>query len=513
MSGRAWIPLLVLIVAGGTLLRALGLGAQTLWFDEALTWRLMDLSFPEMLDAIRNPEATHPPLFYLLLRAWVGILGDSEIGLRSFSVVCGAITLIGTFGFVRQACLLGSSGSDPQFANRVALLAVLLVAIAPTQVHAARQARMYALGTALLSLSSWFLLGALSGGARRRSYWILYGLTATLLCYTHALGTFIVTAHAIFALMYLAFGERVGGQSRSQWGWCIGVGIGIAVSFLPFLAMLSEKASGVTWKVPPSVDSVVHNTSVVWFSTFATNDPLPGLLAWALLIGLGMLMIGQISAADWASRWFGIIPLVVTVLMLGYSFASGRSIFLSRYLTFVHLTWLAAIAFYLYTLPGFLRWLSITALLGLWSGISYPSAWRVLGPEANPGMRGAADFVASNISTGEPVLTQRTITVLKANYYFRGTGIEPRLCALIPGRRFQTQGAWLRDEELVAIDEAIATQAAGVWVLSTSWYDESRDIDFPLPGNWKELEVRDFAQDYSGEGPVRVWHFRVDAVE
>ena len=47
-----------------------------------------------------------------------------------------------------------------------------------------------------------------------------------------------------------------------------------------------------------------------------------------------------------------------------------------------------------------------------------------------------------------------------------------------------------------------------MWVPSTSWYDEPTEIAFPLPGDWVLVGQATFAQDYPGEGPVRVWHFR-----
>jgi mannosyltransferase len=509
MSAWRGLPLLLPVLAAGVFLRAWGLGTQPLWFDEALSWRLMDFSFPEMMRVVASPGSSHPPLYYLLLRAWVALWGDSEVALRSLAVVCGAVTVLGAYWMTYEAALLGgpAPAEGPGRAHPAALLAAAFVALSVGQVHAARQARMYSLGTALLALDSTLLLHALRGAPYRRVCWVLYGLTAVAFCYTHALGTFALAAQALFIGWYLSRGPRQAGAAASQWRWAAGAGALIALCCLPLLRLLARKAAGITWQVAPTAEGVARETALAWLTTFATPLEIDPAVAWGVTAAALALPAWLAARSSWPERFLGLTCLALAGLMLGYSFATGRSVFLARHLAFAHLLWLAALAYWASGLRPAPRAALLAGLALVWGAVSYPSALPVLGPEADPGMRAAAEYVARRRGPDEPVLAQRTITLIKALYYLP-SGARPRLCAAIPSRRAQTQAEWLRDADLIAAADAISGDAPGVWALSTSWYDETTEITFPLPGNWELVDQAAFPQDYPGEGPVQVWHFR-----
>lgn len=500
---RSSVIVLLVILTVGIFLRSLALGAQPLWFDEALTWRTLELP---IFDTFQSPEEGNPPLYYFLLRGWAIFFGDSEAGMRSLSVLFGAITILATYGFVRRASVLDTSNGQAHTRGEIAgLLAATLVALSVAQIHAARQARMYSLATALIALSSWLLMIALRSGSTSRMSWYGYGLSAIALCYTHTIGGLIVAAQAVFAFFYLA---RKTHERASQLRCCLAVEMGIGLSIMPILATVSEKSAGIPWKVSPSLNAMVHETSIAWFGTFATPAHFNDVIDWGIVAILLFVLLWLALSRGWPGRGFGIPALIVTGLMVGYSYASGRSIYMSRYLTLVQIFWIAGLAYWVSGFSTILRWVGIALLIAI-SLVGFPTAWRVIGPEASPGMRGAVEHVSSRIEPGEVVLCQRSITQVKAAYYFRSTGPGSQLCVPIPGRRFQTQYTWLKDEDLIALDEALLIDCPGVWFLSTSGYSGSTDIQLPLPGNWKEIDRLQFRRDYAGEGPVVVWHFRV----
>src|SRR5262249_55989163 len=150
-----------------------------------------------------------------------------------------------------------------------------LVAVSVAQVHAARQVRMYSLGTALLAWDSWLLLGALRARPYGRTSWVLFGLLALMFCYTHALGLFVLAGQGLFASCYLPFGPRAGAPGEGSPGgaaeatagkgargaagpvragpqrrWALGVAAALAVGCAPLVLVLGEKAEGVTWSIP-----------------------------------------------------------------------------------------------------------------------------------------------------------------------------------------------------------------------------------------------------------------------
>ena len=94
-SERHFIIVLIL-GAALTMLISLSIGlAQSVWFDEAYSIMLAKQSTGELLRL--TGLDTHPPLYYLLLKAWAGMFGWSEVALRSLSVIAagGAVVFAG----------------------------------------------------------------------------------------------------------------------------------------------------------------------------------------------------------------------------------------------------------------------------------------------------------------------------------------------------------------------------------------------------------------------------------
>jgi len=115
------------------------------------------------LRAVVNDQPQHPPLYYLLLRLWVGLLGDSVVSFRAFSVLAGLLVI--PLGYWLGVELFGS--------RRAGWLAAALLAVSPFHVLYSQQARPYSFWTATIVISCIALLRALRL-ARRRD-WALYG--------------------------------------------------------------------------------------------------------------------------------------------------------------------------------------------------------------------------------------------------------------------------------------------------------------------------------------------------
>ena len=81
-----------------------------------------------------------------------------------------------------------------------------------------------------------------------------------------------------------------------------------------------------------------------------------GLTIVPLIVALAVL-----RRRDWAGRYLTVTGLFPVALMLGYSFATGRSIYFTRYLTFTQVTWLVLIAFW----AGGLRLSACAAILDI----------------------------------------------------------------------------------------------------------------------------------------------------
>ena len=167
---------------------------RDLWFDEAITWRMNQFPWRELLDRVARDN--FPPLFPFLLKAWTALFGTALATLRSLSTGCAAVAILGVYLFT-WVCT-GPRGT-PGDARKAGLLAAALAAVSPLQAYWGAQLRMYALGMALAMLSSWAMLRALRASPdRRRAAWALHGVLALLFAYTHYFALFTLAAQAMF---------------------------------------------------------------------------------------------------------------------------------------------------------------------------------------------------------------------------------------------------------------------------------------------------------------------------
>lgn len=173
---RGWV-LVALVLVGASVLLSLDLGHSSLFIDEVYSWRASRGSLGDLADALRYSEVT-PPLYYLLLHAWMQLTGgDSEVLLRIPSVLAG-LALVAAVHWL--GCLV---------AGRTAgLVGAALAATSPIVLLYAQQARAYVFVMLALTVA----VAAVLQGTRDRSVrWLLVGgiaaAAALLLHYTSLL--------------------------------------------------------------------------------------------------------------------------------------------------------------------------------------------------------------------------------------------------------------------------------------------------------------------------------------
>ncbi len=134
-----WVWCLLLLTTWGGWLWQLDIG--NLSFDETATYFVANRPFWEILDYLRGAPQEHPPVYYLLIRGWMVLLGTSEFSLRLFAVVAGLVALSVSGWMARQVARL-RPGVSP---STTALATAVLLAATPGIAYYARDARMYSL--------------------------------------------------------------------------------------------------------------------------------------------------------------------------------------------------------------------------------------------------------------------------------------------------------------------------------------------------------------------------------
>jgi len=179
-SRQSW-PLAPLAVAA-LALRLWGLDRTSLWRDEGYTvvfthlpWRTL-LGFGEGYDV-------HPPLYYVLTKLLALALPDALAG-RALSAVAGVLTIVALYACAARL-----------LERRAALVAALVLALAPLHLWYSQEARMYTLLGLFVALALLALVGAAGAWS---PWWVALGGGATLLAlYTDTT--------ALYALVPLAF--------------------------------------------------------------------------------------------------------------------------------------------------------------------------------------------------------------------------------------------------------------------------------------------------------------------
>src|SRR5438132_381744 len=68
--------------------------------DEIYTLRAIDSPFADLIR--ERASHGHPPLFFIIEKLWVSVVGRTEIGYRSVPLLCGFGSLLTVFAQVRR---------------------------------------------------------------------------------------------------------------------------------------------------------------------------------------------------------------------------------------------------------------------------------------------------------------------------------------------------------------------------------------------------------------------------
>jgi len=172
----------------------------------ALILRLLDLSFPShfpqpdeyfSLEAASQPSIretiryvagdTHPPLYFLVLRAWLHICPAITLSTKILSILFNVTNILMTYG-------LALMWVD----RKTARLAALIMALSPWNIYWSHLARNHQMLPPLFTLSSWSLLVWLRSDSKR--FPLVYCLFTTLMVQTNYLAFFILATHGVIAL-------------------------------------------------------------------------------------------------------------------------------------------------------------------------------------------------------------------------------------------------------------------------------------------------------------------------
>ncbi len=172
----------VLLVA--LFLRVYALGSQSFWIDEISVTSFVRSG--HLLSDLRDRGGPfEPPLHYLTVLAALHLPFGFETAARIPSVIFGTIEVLALILLTREATTRRST----------ALVAGLLLAVAPFAVRYSQENRYYVMFSALVLLSWWLLLRGFRLGTLGN--WVWYGVVAALMQLTHPFAPLVLLLEAL----------------------------------------------------------------------------------------------------------------------------------------------------------------------------------------------------------------------------------------------------------------------------------------------------------------------------
>ena len=496
LSSDVW---LIVAFVVGLAIRLHRLDERSIWFDEASSWRTSQFPLPEMFD--RVAANCHPPLYYLCLKGWTSLFGDSLWALRGLSVAFSGALIVATYVFVR-ALYDVDEGADSR-GKWAAVVAAMLIAVSPFQIRMAWEARMYMLGAALAVISSWSLLIA---WRRRHSLplWIAYGATVLLFAYTHYYALFTIFAQFLFLTTSLLLQHRSSlrmlvSDSRTR-GALVSLVV-VAVGWLPWLPTFVAQRQ--------QIEEQWWTGQFRWVSLIGVSETMvvgKGGSGWIAVVSAcaviavsAVLLVRRSPSARYLALLI-VCPIVLsTVYSLGY-----RNIIVDRYFVFAQVFILCGIAVLLARISDCVVRNAAALLLVTWSVAAYYDMWTNLDIANRHGARGAAEFISANAERGEPVIVSSSLIYYPMLYHL-GDQVD---CHLLKSEvlAHNVGGPFAQPEDFIAVDAMARISTERIWVVKGGW--EDRPV--PIPAHWVLVTSQSFREVFGFQGQVTVEQFKID---
>jgi hypothetical protein len=339
-------------------LRLWNLTAYSLWGGEAFTMIGVQQSWSDMFAYIVR-DIVHPPLFYILLKLWVEIGGDSLLWLKLFTVIPGIVVVVPLVQLCRNLNLR----------LPVINFVVLLVAVNGFLVHYAQELRMYSLFTFLTMCSFWLFVRFFNSTGHVTRKLVLLTLVNLLTIYTHYYGWIVVGLEFLFLLIW---------QRRRMLPFGLSI-LFLLLCFAPWAYLVVQQAraiggleSNLDWIPRPDLNYLLNlyvtfngplgSRYVKLMGLFLFGLPL-AFWAWQLLRSDFKTSQDQLIKFSWLSL-LAFMPVLVLFLI---SQKMAQAVFIDRYFIFIAVPYLLLVAVSVSHLkPMWVRNLFITAIAA-WS--------------------------------------------------------------------------------------------------------------------------------------------------
>jgi uncharacterized membrane protein len=384
------------------LIRLWHLTDSCLWFDEIFSVHTAEHPWSEILWFVAQ-DLIHPPLFYLLLKVWIAIGGESLFWLRSLPVVFSILALWPFYLLCRELKL--------KFPAIVT--ALILYSINGALIKYSQELRGYSLLLFFSLVSTWLFSRFYFRG---KNIWILTIVNA-LMIYTHYFGWFVVAGEVLTIFIFQRIKIRhvlimlaIEFVAFVPWIWAIWKAAGMGASVTQNIGWIERPGIGSIFEFAFDVVEPFYfqQSSAEPTSHLYITIPLIAIVAAAKVVYLANWKKQADKNAFWLLSILAVLPLILAFIL---SWILPVSIWGSRHLIVVFPPMIILIAILVWNVsPNILR-NGLLAAGGLISVVSFAICLQQPKPKY---IWCAWEKVAENIQAAERETTIYTFEDLAA---------------------------------------------------------------------------------------------------
>jgi hypothetical protein len=303
---KSQVAVFVFILAGYVAVRFWNITASCLWFDEIFSVHAAEHPWNSILNFVAL-DLIHPPLFYILMKMWIAVGGESLLWLRTLPVAFSIVAIV-PFVFLCRELRLGLW---------TAVLAFFLIAVNGSLIKYAQELRMYSMLMCISLFSLWLFARFFRTGKGI----VVLTMVNLVLVYTHYFGWLVLLSEVTAILIF----------QRIKWRPILMMWVVVFVGFLPWLVAVlrtatsgSELSQNIGWMQRPGIIAVAQlvlglvepfyysATSIDPLSIYRVSIPLSLIAITAICVYFANLK--RLDAGDVTSSYllmiFAIVPMV-----------------------------------------------------------------------------------------------------------------------------------------------------------------------------------------------------------
>ena len=309
----------VVILLVFSVLRLCHISDYGLWLDEVFSLQAASGSWNHLFEVVIN-DIVHPPLFYILLKIWVLVGGDSLLWLKILPLAFSILSIIPFYFIARRLNL-----KPAEF-----LTAFMFISFNDYLIYYAQELRMYSMLQFLSLVSIWIFIKFISEESETKNLYVLF-IINFLLIYTQYFGVFVVLTQ----FFYICVWHR---RLLIRYSLCC---LALIVSFFPWVYFVYLKSvekhglgNNLGWIDKPQISSIylflaeLHGTLPI--RTFTSLGFI--FLAFPLLIWLWQIIKYKNSESFILFRFLFLFSFVPILIAFPASHILTVSVFNYRYL-------------------------------------------------------------------------------------------------------------------------------------------------------------------------------------